>query len=196
MPRSATCRMTDESASNDPSGQQQDPDDPDDGQDDTEETEPVYLAASVSPSQVVVNTGTTTLTWEGENATYCHIDGTRHGDIGTVTVGPWTTTGTKSIRVECWGIGDSQYAQIPVEVSVISAPAQPKVTLTLNPEKVAADTGTSTLSWSSENATSCTGNGTAIATSGSVSVGPYSAGTRSFTVSCTGPGVREWPLES
>ncbi len=63
----------------------------------------------------------------------------------------------------------------------------PTCALTLNPTTITSGQS-STLSWSSTNATSCTGNNFSMggATSGSTSVSPSSNTT--YTASCTGPG--------
>lgn len=73
--------------------------------------------------------------------------------------------------------------------STTPPPPSPTVTLSANPTSVTAG-GSSTLNWSSTNATSCTASGGwtgTKATSGSGSVGPLSA-TTSFNLACTGQG--------
>lgn len=71
-----------------------------------------------------------------------------------------------------------------VEVS----PAPPTVTLSANPTSIRPG-ASSTLTWSSANATSCTGAGgwnQNLAISGSMAVTP--ASTTTYSISCTGPG--------
>lgn len=170
-----------------PQSEEQDPKDPGDGQDDTIETDPVYLTASVAPETVALTTGTATLTWAGENAVYCNIDRTRRSDSGTLTVGPWTTVGTKTIKIECWGIGDSQHAQTSVDITVTSVPA-PTVTSTLSKSLLEAGVDKFTVTYSAANAKSCMLGGVKYPTSGSATLGPYAAGKHSLTFSCSGDG--------
>lgn len=74
-------------------------------------------------------------------------------------------------------------------VNVIVNPLAPTATLSASPNPV--DSGqSSTLTWGSQNATSCTAVGgfsTGGATSGSVSTGPLSS-TQNYQISCTGSG--------
>jgi hypothetical protein len=63
---------------------------------------------------------------------------------------------------------------------------QPTATLSANPASIAAG-GSSTLTWGSTNATSCTGNGfTTTGTSGTATVSPTA--TQTYNIVCTGPG--------
>jgi len=71
----------------------------------------------------------------------------------------------------------------------VTAPPSPTVSLSASPANILAG-ATSTLTWSSANATACTASGGwsgARATSGSDTIGALSA-TTSFTLTCTGPG--------
>ncbi len=71
----------------------------------------------------------------------------------------------------------------------ITGTAPPTATVTASPGSVASG-GSSTLTWNSTNATSCTASGSwtgALATSGSVRLGPLTA-TTSYSLVCTGPG--------
>ena len=80
----------------------------------------------------------------------------------------------------CWYVLNS----FEVEVS----PAPPTVTLSANPTSIRPG-ASSTLTWSSANATSCTGTGgwnQNLAISGSMAVTP--ASTKTYSISCTGPG--------
>lgn len=100
---------------------------------------------------------------------------------GTMTVYPTTTT-TYNYGCESGGYTINTSAT----VTVTSSPA-PTVTLTASPSSIASG-GSSTLSWSSTNATSCTSSSftTGGATSGSVQVSPGS--TTSYGITCTGAG--------
>ena len=83
-------------------------------------------------------------------------------------------------------------ADVPADVPADDAPdtaETPTVTLSADPGTVPPG-GTSTLSWSSQDADACSASGGwsgSKATSGSEAVGPLSA-TTDFTLTCTGPG--------
>ncbi len=147
--------------------------------------DPPTVTLRLNPSTIDAGSDTSTLTWSSRNATSCSRDGTAVATSGSVTVGPYATAGTRRFTVSCDGPGgsDSETRTLTVE-----RPDPPRVSVSLNPEKIAANTGKSTLTWSSRNATSCKRGTASVATSGSASVGPYAAGTRSFTVTCTGSG--------
>lgn len=95
---------------------------------------------------------------------------------GTTTFLPYLMTGYYS-SWNTWGNS--------VNVTVTDPP--PTATLSVSPASITQG-GKATLSWSSTNATSCTGTNftTAGATSGSTSVSPSQ--TTTYTGSCTGPG--------
>jgi hypothetical protein len=96
-------------------------------------------------------------------------------------------TATTSYSLTCTGPGGSS-AAAAATVSV-AAPATPTATLTANPTVVAPG-GTSTLTWSSTNATACAASGgwsSALPAGGSQSTGALTA-TTSYSLICTGPG--------
>ncbi len=132
-------------------------------------------SASVSSGQ------SATLSWSSTNATSCSGSGfTTSGTNGSVTVTPTTST---SYSVTCTGAGGSAHDSVTVLVSTITAPT---VTLSASPAAIATG-NTTTLSWSSTNATSCTGSGFAAnQTNGSVTVTPSL--TTTYAVTCTGAG--------
>jgi len=71
-----------------------------------------------------------------------------------------------------------------------SSHPKPTVTIAANPTSI-TEGATTTLTWSSVNATSCTASGSwsgSEATSGTVTETPSSAGTATYTLSCTGKG--------
>jgi hypothetical protein len=80
-------------------------------------------------------------------------------------------------------------ANTATSLSAVAASSPPTVTLKTSPESVSPG-ASSTLTWSSTNATSCTASGDwsgTLATSGSRSTGALSAAT-AFTITCTGAG--------
>ncbi len=180
-----------------PTGQQQDPDDPGDpGNDDDnggsnspegEGSNPVFLTTSVSPARVPITSGTATVTWDAENARYCTVDGVARATSGKITVGPWTTTGAKSILIECYNNGKAGYAADSLTVTVYGVP-KPVITTTLSKSLLEANVDKFTVTYSATNAKSCMFAGTKYPTSGTATLGPYPAGKHSLTFSCSGDG--------
>jgi hypothetical protein len=104
------------------------------------------------------------------------------GALGTVVDGPTTVSGVVwwninfDIGADGWTIQDNLAKVTPL----------PTVSLTANPTSITSG-GSSTLTWSSTNATSCTGTGfTAGGTSGSATVSPTAS--QSYSITCTGTG--------
>jgi hypothetical protein len=149
------------------------------------------LSLSASPATVAAN-GTTVLTWSSTNATSCTAGGGWSGSMatsGNQSVGPLTAT--TSFSLSCTGSGGSVTKSVSVTVSGSPPPppVAPTVTLSASPATINAN-DTSMLTWSSTDASSCTGldgwSG-AKATSGSQSTGGLT-GTTTYTLSCTGAG--------
>lgn len=138
---------------------------------------------SANPTTIVVGSSTT-LSWTSTNADSCDIQ-PGVGTVGpnwSITVSPSTTT-TYTITA----IGPGGTATDTVTVTVTSAPVAPTVTITANPASIVTG-ASSTLSWSSTNADSCTinqGIGT-VNTSGSATVTPTV--TTTYTITATGTG--------
>ena len=144
--------------------------------------DPPVVSASLSPTTVTADTGTSTLSWSSTDATSCDLDGTTVRTSGGKKVGPYSK-GTYRFTVSCTGAGgsDSDTARL----TVVPLPA---VTVSLSATTVTADTDTVDLTWSSTDATSCKYGSATLSTSGTRTVGPFSAGTHDLTVSCTGAG--------
>ena len=157
------------------------------GQNNPIEPEPVALTVSVSPDRVPVNSGTATLTWSADNARYCSVDGTARAASGSVTVGPWSTAGIKTILVECWNNGKAGYAADTLSVTVYGVP-KPVITTTLSKTLLEAGVDKFTVAYSATNAKSCMLGGTKYPVSGSATLGPYAVGKHSLTFSCSGDG--------
>ena len=157
------------------------------GQNNPVQPQPVVLTMSVSPDRVPMTSGTATLTWNGQNARYCSVDGTARAASGSVTVGPWTTTGAKTILVECWNNGKAGYAADTLSVTVYNV-AKPVITTTLSKSLLEANVDTFNVTYSATNASSCMLGGTKFPASGSATLGPYAAGKHSLTFSCSGDG--------
>ena len=141
---------------------------------------PPTVSLSANPTSVTAGQSAT-VTWSSTNATSCA--GTRGGLIalgGSVTATPAITT---VYSVSCTGSGGAA----TVSATVVVVPrGPPTVSLSANPTSITAGQS-STVTWSSTNATSCTGTrGGLIALGGSVTATP--AITTVYSVSCTGSG--------
>ena len=195
LPSLAAHAQDESGGQNNPAGQQQDPENPDDDDDGgsndpgqgEEEFEPVFLTTSVTPARVPIASGTATLTWSATGARYCTVDGVARGTSGSITVGPWTTTGAKSILIECYNNGKAGYAASTESVAVYAV-SKPVITTTLSKTLLEAGVDKFTVSYSATNATSCMLAGTKYPISGSATLGPYPVGKHSLTFSCSGDG--------
>lgn len=142
------------------------------------------VALSASPTLATAGQSST-LTWSSTNATSCTASGTWSGaepTSGSVSTGALNQTSTYSLT--CTGAGGSATASTTITVS--SSP--PTISISASPTNISAGQS-STLTWSSTNATSCTASGVwsgSQATSGSQSVSPTSTSTYSLT--CSGSG--------
>jgi hypothetical protein len=148
------------------------------------------LTLNANPTSIASG-GTSTLTWNTQNATGCTASGGWTGakmPTGTQQVGPLTATTSYSLT--CTGGGGSITRQASVTVGASPPPAAaPVVTLGASPMNVESG-GTSTLTWSATNSTSCTASDGwtgAKSGSGSQAVGPLT-GRTTFTLACTGAG--------
>jgi hypothetical protein len=142
---------------------------------------PAPTASLVANPTSIAAGQSSTLSWSSANATSCSGAGfsTGNASSGSVAVAAANTT---AYSVTCTGLGGS--ASASATIAVASAPT---AFLTANPNSITAGQP-STLSWSSANASSCSGAGfsTGNAISGSVAVAPASSTT--YSVTCTGLG--------
>ncbi|KKP77881.1 MAG: hypothetical protein UR77_C0011G0003 [Candidatus Nomurabacteria bacterium GW2011_GWC2_35_35] len=130
------------------------------------------VTISASPTSVAYN-GSSTLTWSSTNATSC-------------TASTGNLTASKTYTLTCTGPGGNS---APASATVTVGVSAPTVTISASPTSVAYN-GSSTLTWSSTNATSCTASGDwsgAKAISGTQSTGALTA-SKTYTLTCTGPG--------
>ena len=138
----------------------------------------VTLTANPSSIQSGQNS---TLTWNSQNATSCSAYWTNSSATsgsGVVVLGSTTT-----YSITCYGTnGTSATAQATVNVNQVQN--NPTVTLTANPTTIQSGQN-STLTWYSQNATSCSGYWmNSSATSGSGVVVPTA--TTTYTITCYG----------
>ncbi len=140
---------------------------------------------SASPNSLPTG-GTTTLSWSSLDATSCTATGAWSGNkatTGSESVGP--LNGTATYTLNCSGSGGSVTRSATVQV-VTSGPT---ISVAASPTTVAPN-GSTVVSWSASNATSCTASGSwsgSKAVSGSQTVGPLAA-SGTYTLSCTGSG--------
>ena len=150
---------------------------------------PPTVSLVANPSSVDSG-NSTTLTWLSTDATSCTASGAWSGNKATAAseaVGPLTTTSTFALI--CGGAGGSAGQSVTVTVNAPPPPPAPSVSMTANPTTVAYDDST-TLTWSSTNATSCVATGDWSgnkATSDSQTVGPLTT-TSTFILTCSGAG--------
>jgi hypothetical protein len=142
------------------------------------------LAACGSAVGVSQSGSGTTLAWSTTSADACVASGGWSGPkppSGSVAIDQLTTT--TSYQLTCTGSAGSSSQS----AEVVGATPAPTVSLTALPTTVAAG-GTTTLTWSSTDATTCTasgGWGGLLATSGSLTVGALASNTE-FVLTCSG----------
>lgn len=158
-------------------------------------TNPVITFAA-NPTSIAPQ-GTTDLTWSVTDANACTASASpaiaawsgSKALSGTQTIGP--ISASTAFTLACTNAGGGS-ANRTVNVTVASGTPAPTVNFSANPSTVPMN-GSSTLQWTTSDATSCTGSGGIAgwpgskALQGSQSVGPFS-GNAQFTLSCTGAG--------
>jgi hypothetical protein len=148
---------------------------------------PPTAALTANPTAVAFG-GTSALTWSSTSATACAASGGWSGALptsGSQSTGALTATTAYSLT--CTGPGGTSAAA--AATVAVAAPAAPTATVSANPTAVAFG-GTSTLTWSSTNATACAASGGwsgALPSSGSQSTGALTA-TTAYSLTCTGAG--------
>ena len=156
--------------------------------------------AAVAPTLTLGSTSvavgrSTTITWGSANATSCTASGSWSGTLaaqGSQTITP-QAVGTETFTLICSNLGG---ASAPVSVSLNATAAlvkPPAPTLTLGASSISADTTTS-ITWSSAGATSCTASGNANADqsgwegtqapSGTFTITPDAVGTFVYSMFC------------
>jgi hypothetical protein len=143
-------------------------------------------APSLTLSTGSINLGqTSTITWSSANATSCSASGNWSGTLppsGNQTLVP-TAGGTDTYALTCANAAGTSAASA-VSLAVTPPPAAPTLTLTASSVLVG---GSTTINWSSVDATSCAGSGSwsgTLATAGSQAVNATAAGTDIYTLTC------------
>ncbi|MDP6617353.1 MAG: hypothetical protein QF790_09340 [Gammaproteobacteria bacterium] len=145
------------------------------------------LAMWASPTSVDMN-GTSKIDWLSNHANTCVASGAWSGSLATQ--GSFNTpplTATSAFNLECTGDGGSVNRSVTVSVGV--PPPPPALTLTASPTVVSAN-GSSTLTWDSTDATSCTASGDWSGDKNlddSESTGSLTESS-TFSLDCSGPG--------
>jgi hypothetical protein len=131
-----------------------------------------------------------TLSWDATNASSCQAaDGWSGSRSVSGTTSSGSLTSTTSYSLTCSGPGGSVTLDRTVMVNPAPPPPAPKVTLSAA-DTVIDEGATTSLNWSSSDATECTASGGwsgSRSTSGSAVVGPLSVRT-TFSISCSGAG--------
>lgn len=144
---------------------------------------PPTVNASANPSSIAVGE-TSTISWSSTNATSCYKSKVVTGTGGTIDAGGNGTSGsfstgalseTTSYNIQCTGTGGTNSKQVTVTVG--GGSTEPTATISANPSNTYSG-GTSTITWNSTNADSCTRKITAPTTSTIQTNGPTSG---SFT---------------
>jgi len=143
----------------------------------------VYFSAS--PTSLSAP-GNVLLKWHTRNATSCNLSGVGRVPVGGNFLHPNAKTvkvnSTTTFTLTCTGAGGTTRRRVTITVKA----QPPTVSISANPTSVAYG-GSSTISWSSKNASSCTLNGTSVATSGSKGTGRLYSN-KGYTLSCSGAG--------
>ena len=144
---------------------------------------------SISADPTSITSGqTSTLSWSSTNANSCSASGGWSGSKGTSgnqSVGP---TSNQTYTLTCTGDGGSASDSVTVTVDSAPPPDAPTVNFSADPSSITSGQS-STLSWSTNNANSCSASGGWSGnkgTSGSQSVSPSSS--RTYSLTCTGDG--------
>jgi hypothetical protein len=150
--------------------------------DDSAPAPTVSLSANLAS---VVTNGSTTLNWNSTDATDCTASGNWSGNkdtSGSETIS--ALTADSSFSLTCNGPGGSASDSVSV---IVVAPDSPLVNLSASPSNLPFN-GSTTLSWTSNNISSCTASGDwsgSKGTSGSQTISGLTADS-SFSLTCSG----------
>ena len=147
------------------------------------------VTLSANPTSIISDgkPGTITLYWSSANAVACQFEKALLPTSGSKQV---SLSQTATYTISCTGAGGSTTSN-PVTVTFQltgQSTTPPTVTLSASPTSIISDgkPGTVNLSWSSNNATYCNFEKTALSPSGSMAVSLSQ--TTTYSISCTGPG--------
>lgn len=156
---------------------------------------PPVPSLTLSPNSIVIP-NSATISWSALNATSCSASGSWSGPLptsGSQLLTP-SVAGTETYSLICSNaIGASAATPVTLDVTAPPPPAAPTLTLAATSIVLGAST---TLTWSSVSATSCTASGTwsgTMATSGTQTSTPTAAGTYVYTLTCSNAGGASAP---
>jgi hypothetical protein len=143
--------------------------------------------ATGSSSQTIELSGSAPLYWSSANADGCTASGDWNGAIatsGSITVVP-KAAGTQTFYMTCANVNGTSTTSMATLTTVLPTPPAPTLTLASSSISVGDST---TISWSADYATSCTGTGSwsgTLAANGSQKLSPAAAGTNTYTLECS-----------
>ena len=130
---------------------------------------PAPVISSFNPDQNPIAIGHgTTLRWSTVNATSCTLNGATVSVMGAQSTGALSVN--KQYSLICIGTNGATASR---DITIVATP-EPVATLSSNFTHVETSSGT-TVNWTSNNSTSCTLNGNAVALNGSVATGPLTS---------------------
>jgi hypothetical protein len=174
-------------------------------------TPPATINSFAATPNAISTGQTTTLTWSSSNASTCTASGGTGSDgwngsqlpssAGTV-IGPLNVAGSYTYKLTCDGPGGPSSASAATVVVGPGTPPASILNLTALPASIQIGQ-TTTLSWSTSNASTCTAsggtgsdgwNGSQFTSSAGTVIGPLgSAGIYSYTLNCSGSGGGSGP---
>ncbi len=152
------------------------------------------LSFTATPSTITTG-ATSTLTWSTTNATACTATNAWGGSKATSSSEMVSPNATSTYSLSCSGAGGTVVKSVTVNVTVPQqppAPVAPTLSLQANPthvEEGSPSNATSTLTWSTTNATTCSASGGwsgGKAVNGTEVVAPLA--TTSYSLICSGAG--------
>jgi hypothetical protein len=158
------------------------------------DTVPAAPTLTIGSNALVLGTSTL-LTWSDANAAGCTATGSWSGTLpasGSRRVTP-TSAGTETYSLTCANAEGTSPAST-ASLAVTAPPVAP--TLSLASSSIVLG-GSTTITWSSANASSCTASGAwngALATSGTQTLTPTLTGTDTYTLTCTNAAGTSAPM--
>ncbi|HXC08471.1 MAG TPA: S8 family serine peptidase, partial [Steroidobacteraceae bacterium] len=151
---------------------------------------PAVPALMLSPTSITLGQSAT-ISWSSSTAASCAASGSWSGPLPTSGSQVLTPVGVGSdtYALECSNALGTATA-VPVTLAVTAPPAPAAPTLTLAATSITVGNST-TITWSSATATSCSATGSwtgTLASSGTQTLTPAAGGTDTYTLTCTNAG--------
>jgi hypothetical protein len=156
------------------------------------QTTPAPTVTLQAAPTTVTRGSSTTLTWSSTNSTGCVSSGAWAGNkAASGSTQSAALQQNSTFTLQCTGAGGSGSASATVQVTdPTQTPAAPTLTFNANQTSLTANS-MATLTWTTQNATSCTAAGSwsgSKSTAATESIGPLSAGSPEYDLTCTGTG--------